>query len=75
MQCKRYQSTVGEETVRELYGTLLHELAYHSFLVTTADISEAARAWAEGKPITLIDGVTLAQIDRSLRDKVAARAG
>lgn len=69
VQCKRYQNTVGEELVRELYGTLLHELAYHAFLVTTADISDAARAWALGKPITLIDGAALVEIDAALFDK------
>lgn len=66
VQCKRYQNTVGEELVRELYGTLLHELAYHAFLVTTADISEAAREWAQGKAITLIDGASLVAIDEAL---------
>jgi restriction system protein len=66
VQCKRYQKTVGEELVRELYGTLLHELAFHAFLVTTADISDAARAWALRKPITLIDGATLVEIDAAL---------
>ncbi len=66
VQCKRYQNTVGEELVRELYGTLLHELAFHAFLVTTADISDAAREWAQGKPITLIDGATLVAIDGAL---------
>jgi restriction system protein len=66
VQCKRYQNTVGEELVRELYGTLLHELAYHAFLVTTADISDAAREWAQGKPITLIDGAALVEIDAAL---------
>jgi restriction system protein len=66
VQCKRYQNTVGEETVRELYGTLLHEKGAHAFLVTTAEISAAAREWAAGKPITLIDGETLAQIATSL---------
>jgi hypothetical protein len=74
VQCKRYQSTVGEETVRELYGTLLHELAFHAFLVTTADISASARSWAQGKPITLIDGLTLVEIDRSLRQKAPVGA-
>lgn len=66
VQCKRYQHTVGEELVRELYGTLLHELAFHAFLVTTADISDAAREWARGKPITLIDGATLVELDGAL---------
>jgi hypothetical protein len=75
VQCKRYQNTVGAKTVRELYGTLLHELAYHAFLVTTADISDAARSWADGKPITLIDGATLVRIDSSLRDSATAEGG
>jgi restriction system protein len=62
VQCKRYHNTVGAEIVRELYGTLVHENVAHAFLVTTADISDAAREWAEGKPITLIDGNTLVEI-------------
>jgi HJR/Mrr/RecB family endonuclease len=62
VQCKRYRDTVGEEIVRGLFGTLLHETAHHAFLVTTADISEAARNWAAGKPMTLIDGPTLVNI-------------
>lgn len=66
VQCKRYRSTVGPEIIRELYGTLIHERAAHAFLVTTADISEAARDWVRGKPITLIDGETLVKIVGSL---------
>ncbi|MBE2200925.1 MAG: restriction endonuclease [Anaerolinea sp.] len=62
VQCKRYRSAIGPDVVRELYGTLIHEQAAHAFLVTTADISESARQWARGKPLTLIDGTTLAQI-------------
>lgn len=69
VQCKRYRTTVGSETVRELYGTLIHEHAAHAFLVTTADISDAARAWARRKPITLIDGNTLVQIAASLHNR------
>ncbi len=62
VQCKRYRDTVGEEIVRGLFGTLLHENARHAFLVTTADISAAARKWAAGKPMTLINGPTLVEI-------------
>jgi restriction system protein len=67
VQCKRYQNTVGEETVRELFGTLIHERAMRAFLVTTADISDAAERWAKDKPITLIDGPTLIEIAGSLQ--------
>jgi restriction system protein len=66
VQCKRYRKTVGPEIVRELYGTLIHERVSHAFLVTTADISEAAREWAQGKPMTLIDGRALAHIATQL---------
>ncbi len=62
VQCKRYQRTIGPDIVRELYGTLIHERVAHAFLVTTADISESAREWAQGKPITLIDGELLVQV-------------
>ncbi len=67
VQCKRYRSTVGPDIVRELYGTLIHEGVAHAFLVTTADISDSARAWAQGKPMTLIDGPTLVEIAHSLQ--------
>lgn len=66
VQCKRYKHTVGPDTIRELYGTLIHERAAHAFLVTTAEISAAAQEWALGKPMTLIDGRTLVKIAKSL---------
>ena len=69
VQCKRYQNTIGAEIVRELFGTLIHEAVMWAFLVTTADISDAAREWAAGKPITLIDGTTLLEVAQSLRQK------
>lgn len=66
VQCKRYRSTVGPDVVRELYGTMIHERAAHAFLVTTADISDAAREWARGKPITLVDGALLIDLTHEL---------
>lgn len=62
VQCKRYRHAIGPEIVRELFGTMVHERASHGFLVTTAAISDGARAWAADKPITLIDGHTLARL-------------
>lgn len=67
VQCKRYRHAIGPEIVRELFGTMVHERAAHGFLVTTATISEAARGWAADKPITLIDGPTLAGLSDDLR--------
>jgi HJR/Mrr/RecB family endonuclease len=65
VQCKRYRSTVGEATVRDLYGTLLHSGATMAYLVTTSGISDASRRWAEGKPIGLIDGSMLVQLAKA----------
>lgn len=59
VQCKRYRGTVGESTVRDLYGTMIHDGAHMGYLVTTGTISTAARRWAVGKPIALIDGARL----------------
>jgi len=66
VQCKRYRRPVGPEVVRELFGTLIHERVTHAFLVTTADISKSAREWAQGKPMTLIDGTLLVQVAENL---------
>lgn len=68
VQCKRYRNKVGPDVVRELYGTLIHEQADHAFLVTTAEISASARRWAEGKPMTLIDGKELSYIAGVMRN-------
>jgi restriction system protein len=66
VQCKRYHNRVGPEIVRELFGTMVHERAAHSFLVTSAEISDSAREWALGKPMTLIDGDMLVEIASAL---------
>lgn len=62
VQCKRYAYTVGEGAIRDLYGTVLHEAASLGYLVTTAGISQAARRWAQGKPLELIDGDRLVRL-------------
>lgn len=69
VQCKRYRHRVGPDIVRELFGTMIHERVHHAFLVTTADISQAAREWATFKPMTLIDGTTLVKIATNLDDR------
>ena len=66
VQCKRYRHTVGAEIARELFGAMIHERASHAFLVTTAEISDAAREWSRSKPMTLIDGESLVQIAAAL---------
>ena len=56
VQCKRYVGTVGQPTVRDLYGAMVHNKARRAMLVTSGNISRPAEDWARGKPIDLIDG-------------------
>lgn len=64
VQCKRHNSTntVGEPTIRDLYGTMMHQEADIVFLVTSGKISAKAYKFAEGKAIKLIDGQKLSEI-------------
>jgi restriction system protein len=64
VQCKRYKHSVGEPVVRDLYGTMIGNGAISAYLVTTGEITEAARLWAAGKPIELIDGQRLVALAR-----------
>lgn len=61
VQCKRYQGDVGSPQMRDLYGTMLHNNANEAYMVTTGNISNQARRWAEGKPIQMIDGFALVE--------------
>lgn len=62
VQCKRYRGTVGEPTVRDLYGTLIHENADYGWLATSGGVSRQAREWAAGKPLELWDGQKLVEL-------------
>lgn len=59
IQAKRYTSTVGVSAVRDLYGTTLNEGATKGTLVTTAEYGPDAYKFAQGKPLTLLDGGNL----------------
>ncbi len=59
VQAKRYTNTVGVSAVRDLFGTVQHEGASKGILVTTSDFGPDARKFADGKPLTLIDGSNL----------------
>lgn len=67
VQCKRWRGGVGEPIVRDFYGTVQHEKAHKGVLVTTGTFSNAAREWAKGKPLVLVDGAEF------LRDLTASR--
>lgn len=59
IQAKRYTNTVGVSAVRDLYGTVMNEGAIKGILVTTADYGPDAYAFAENKPLTLLNGGNL----------------
>lgn len=59
VQCKNWQQPVGPAAIRDLYGTLLHTGAALGILVTPSSLSKAARRFAAGKPLLLIDGPLL----------------
>lgn len=65
VQVKLYRNVVGEPVVRDLYGALIHAEAHMAYLVTNSNISNAARRWAEGKPIALIDGTQLVELSKA----------
>lgn len=55
VQCKRYSGTVGEPILRDLYGVVMSERANKGILMTTGTFTRSAIAFAEGKPLELID--------------------
>lgn len=55
IQCKRYAGTVGEPILRDLYGVVMSERANKGILMTTGTFTRSAIAFAEGKPLELID--------------------
>lgn len=59
IQAKRYTRTVGVSAVRDLFGTVMNEGASRGILVTTADYGPDAYNFANGKPLTLMNGANL----------------
>lgn len=59
IQAKRYTRTVGVSAVRDLFGTVMNEGASKGILVTTADYGPDAYRFANGKPLTLLNGANL----------------
>jgi restriction system protein len=59
VQCKRWKSDIGSPVIRDFYGAMMHANARHGFIITTATFSASTRAFARGKPISLISGSDL----------------
>jgi restriction system protein len=68
VQCKRWKGKpVRVETVRELYGVMHDRSASAAKLVATTHFTPDAVAFAEGKPIELVDATALLKLLRSVQ--------
>lgn len=60
VQCKCWGDSVGEPVVRDFYGSILNARAQAGYIIATSSFTTQARAFAQDKPIQLIDlGVLL----------------
>jgi len=65
IQCKNYKVwSVGEPVLRDLFGAMHDFGADRAHLVTTGQLTRAARAWVNGKPIDVWDGAYLARLSQ-----------
>ncbi|MFZ0660560.1 MAG: restriction endonuclease [Candidatus Binataceae bacterium] len=75
IQCKRYKSACGPSVVRELYGAMLHAGAARAVLICLGGFSAAAREFAAGKPIRLVDSKQLIEFRRGGADDMFRESG
>lgn len=55
VQCKQWSKPVGEAALRDLYGAMMHGQAVRGWIWAPRGFSGPAKAWAQGKPIALVD--------------------
>lgn len=70
VQCKHWRARkVGVEPVRELYGVLAASRGAGAYVVTSGEFTKAAREFARGREIQLVDG---SELRKALVGPVAA---
>lgn len=63
VQCKNWKAkSVGVSTIRELFGVVTAEGAAEGIVVCSGHYSRDAIAFAEGKPLTLVNGSDLVRL-------------
>ena len=68
VQCKQWKArSVGASVVRELFGLMVAEDTDEAIIVTSGHFTREAEAFAEDKPIRLIDGPELLALVQSVR--------
>lgn len=74
VQCKRWRNTqIGVSLVRELYGIMTAERADGCIFVSSGDYTPDALAFADGKPIELVDGTKLVALVREVQSSAAPK--
>lgn len=74
VQCKQYRAfKVDVRVVREMLGLLVAHGAQGAIIVTSGVFTREAAAFAEDKPIELLDGEKLAELIASIQTKVTAQ--
>lgn len=73
VQCKQWRAyKVGVDIVRALYGVMTAKGAAGGFVVTSGEFTDAAREFANGRNVELINGNALHELIRSARSAPAA---
>lgn len=69
IQCKRYNNTISESIIRDLYGVVISERANKGILITNSKFSKQAKEFAKNLQIELIDGNELVKLFLENLDK------
>ena len=64
IQARRSGTPIGVSAVRDLYGTMIDQGASKGILITTGFFDRDCSDFAQGKPITLLDGRALVDLFR-----------
>lgn len=62
VQCKQWSKPVGEAALRDLYGAMMHGQAVRGWIWAPRGFSGPAKAWAQGKPIVLVDEAEITRL-------------
>jgi len=65
VQCKRWDGSIGEPVLRDLFGAMTAVNARRGCLITTGTFTAQAQQFSRGKPLTLIGFETLMEAAKS----------
>ncbi len=68
VQCKQWRTqAVGAPVIREIFGLVTHHQAKGALIITSGRFTREANAFAEGKPLELVDGPQLLSLVKSVQ--------